>query len=207
MNKINYALRMGEIIVRHGNAGETPRLLLHSCCAPCSSSTLEQLTDHFLVAVYYYNPNIFPEKEYRRRADEQIRFLGEIRPKNPVSFIEGEYHPECFRRISVGLEQEPEGGARCTACYELRLRSAGEAARAGGFDYFSTTLSVSPHKDAARLNEIGGRLAEEYGVPYLFSDFKKRNGYLRSIRLAQEYGLYRQEYCGCQFSLENVSRK
>lgn len=200
MNRINYAREMDSIVARHTAAGEVPTLLLHSCCGPCSSATLEQLTDHFRVTLLFYNPNIQPEEEYRLRLREQERFLQEISPRYPVAFREGAYHPELFFAAVKGLEQEPEGGARCRVCFELRLREAAEEAKRGGFDYFTTTLSVSPHKDAQALNEIGDRIGEECGVRYLFSDFKKKNGYLRSIRLAEEHQLYRQNYCGCVFS-------
>lgn len=203
MNRVNYAREMDAVIARHTAAGEVPSLLLHSCCGPCSSATLEQLTDYFRVTLFYFNPNIHPEEEYRHRAREQERFLREISPRYPVAFREGEYCPQCFYDSVKGLEREPEGGARCAVCFELRLRNTAMLAKAEEFDYFTTTLSVSPHKDAPTLNEIGGRLAKEYGVSYLFSDFKKRDGYLRSIRLAQEHGLYRQNYCGCIFSRED----
>ena len=200
MNTVNYAKELGRLLDRLGAAGETPRLLLHSCCGPCSSSVLETLASHFAVTLFYDNPNIHPEEEYRHRLAEQQRLLTLISPKYPVAFREGEYRPERFFGAVRGLEAEPEGGARCPVCFELRLRAAAELAKREGFDYFTTTLSVSPHKDAARLNEIGGALAEELGVKYLFADFKKKDGYLRSIRLAEQYGLYRQDYCGCVYS-------
>ena len=181
--------------------GRTPRLLLHSCCAPCSSYVLEYLSEYFSITVFYYNPNIYPPEEFGKRVEEQERLIRELPAKHPVSFLEGPYEPERFYEMAKGLEQIPEGGERCFRCYRLRLLETAQMARAGGCDYFTTTLSISPLKNAQKLNEIGARLAEEYGVPYLFSDFKKRNGYKRSTELSAEYGLYRQDYCGCVYSL------
>ncbi|MBO5197851.1 MAG: epoxyqueuosine reductase QueH [Lachnospiraceae bacterium] len=185
------------VIVREGRI---PTLLLHSCCAPCSSYCLTYLADYFQITVDYYNPNIYPPEEYQMRVAEQQRLIAELPVKYPVSFVEGAYEPEVFFAAAKGLEQVREGGERCFRCYELRLREAAIRAKEGGFDYFTTTLSISPLKNAAKLNEIGGRLAKEYGVEYLYSDFKKKNGYKRSVELSQEYGLYRQDYCGCVFS-------
>ena len=181
--------------------GRTPRLLLHSCCAPCSSYVLEYLSEYFSITVFYYNPNIYPPEEFGKRVEEQERLIRELPAKHPVSFLEGPYEPERFYEMAKWLEQIPEGGERCFRCYRLRLLETAQMARAGSFDYFTTTLSISPLKNAQKLNEIGTRLAEEYGVPYLFSDFKKRNGYKRSTELSAEYGLYRQDYCGCVYSL------
>lgn len=196
----NYEKEMEDTIARLEREGKTPTILLHSCCAPCSSAVLERLTPHFRVTVFYYNPNIDPPAEYQKRVREQRRFLDVCRTVTPAEMIEGPYEPEEYDRIARGMEAEPEGGARCMRCYALRLRRTAERARADGFDYFTTTLSVSPYKNARALNEIGGRLAAEYGVPYLYSDFKKKDGYLRSIRLSGEYGLYRQNFCGCRYS-------
>jgi len=179
---------------------KTPTLLLHSCCAPCSSAVLERLTRYFSVTVFYYNPNIDPEEEYRHRVDEQKRLISELPVCHPVSFLEGRYEPERFYRTVSGLEEVQEGGARCFACYELRLREAARAAYDGGYDWFTTTLSVSPLKNAEKLTEIGEAVGEEYGVRFLPSDFKKRDGYKRSVELSKLYGLYRQNYCGCVFS-------
>ncbi len=201
MNRVNYQKEMEKIVERHVRAGEVPRLLLHSCCAPCSSAVLERLTPHFEVTVLYYNPNIYPEEEYRYRAREQERFVERFPAAHPVHFREGVYHPEDFYAIARGYEAEPEGGARCPHCYRLRLEEAAREARDGGFDYFTTTLSLSPLKDAQALNAIGAELAEIYGIPYLFSDFKKKDGYRRSVELSAEYGMYRQNYCGCVYSL------
>ena len=198
--KINYQKLLDKIIDNLKAENKTPSLLLHSCCAPCSSYVLEYLSEFFRITVLYYNPNISPEKEYSARVAEQERLISELPAKYPVSFLAGEYKPEEFYGAVKGLEDCPEGGDRCTVCYELRLREAAKEAKKGGFDYFTTTLSISPLKDAERLNSIGRALAEEYSVSYLFSDFKKKNGYKRSTELSAQYGLYRQNYCGCVFS-------
>lgn len=197
---INYSKELDNKIEQIVSKDQVPSLLLHSCCAPCSSYVLEYLANYFKITVFYYNPNIYPEKEYRRRVQEQINFIEEFKTKNKVEFIEGKYDSESFYRGAKGMEDEKEGGRRCTVCFELRLREAAIMAKRGSYDYFTTTLSISPHKDAKRLNNIGGELAKEYGVDYLFSDFKKKEGYKRSIELSKEYNLYRQDYCGCIFS-------
>ena len=171
--------------------------MLHSCCGPCSSRCLEVLKEYFSVTVLYYNPNITDEAEYEKRKAEQIRLLKET---GWAGFMDCGYGPAEFFSAASGLEGEPEGGARCYACYRLRLDYTARMAKEQGFDYFCSTLSVSPHKNAAWLNEIGEKLQEKYGVKWLYSDFKKENGYLRSVRLAEQYGLYRQNYCGCVFS-------
>ena len=212
--KENYDLQMREIIeetarrLAEGELSLPPRLLLHSCCAPCSSSVLEQLTAHFRVTVLYYNPNIYPREEYEFRKEEQKRFIGTYPFPYPADFLDCEYEPEQFREAVKGLEEEPERGGRCTVCYRLRLhRTAREAAK-GAFGYFATTLTLSPLKDAERLNRIGreeaAALIKEWGPAaprWLPSDFKKRNGYLRSLEISRECGMYRQDYCGCEFSL------
>lgn len=184
---------------------DTPlkRLLLHSCCAPCSSYVLEYLSDFFAITIYYYNPNIFPQIEYNRRLAEQIDLIKQINPrlKNPISFIEGDFEPQKYYDTIEGNELDLEGSQRCFLCYELRLREAVKLAKSKKFDYFTTTLSISPHKNSQKLNEIGEKLQNEYGVNYLFSDFKKREGYKRSLQLSTEFGLYRQDYCGCKFSM------
>lgn len=200
MNKINYQTELDRILQKLAERGETPTLLMHSCCAPCSSYCLSYLAEYFHITIYYYNPNISPALEYQKRVQEQQRLIRELPVKHSVSFQEGRYDPERFFAMAEGLEQAPEGGERCFRCYEMRQREAAIAAKENGFDYFTTTLSVSPHKNAQKLNEIGLRLQEEYGVRYLVSDFKKRNGYLQSIALSQEYDLYRQNYCGCVYS-------
>lgn len=196
----NYQKMMEAILERAARSGAAPSLLLHSCCAPCSSSVLERLSEHFKITIFYYNPNIEPFEEYRKRAAEQKRFLSDREAGRPVAFAEGPYDEAAFHAVAAGREEDREGGPRCLRCYELRLRKTAEFARANRFDYFSTTLSVSPYKNARALNEIGAKLSEEYGVPFLFADFKKKNGYQRSIELSRRYGLYRQNYCGCVYS-------
>ncbi|MGN0317567.1 MAG: epoxyqueuosine reductase QueH [Lachnospira sp.] len=181
-------------------AGKTPWLLLHSCCAPCSSYCIEYLSRYFKITVFYYNPNISSKEEYRKRVEEQIRFIKEFPTINPVDFIEGDYDTESFYSIAKGLEKCPEGGERCFKCYELRLDRTGKLAKELGVDYFTTTLTISPQKNSAKLNETGLKCQEKYGVQYLLSDFKKKDGYKRSIELSKEYDLYRQNYCGCVYS-------
>lgn len=176
------------------------KLLLHVCCAPCSSHVLETLENEYEITAFFYNPNITMEEEYIKRVKELKRFVGEAPFAKTVVVEEGKYDPEHFFEIAKGLEREPERGARCYKCYELRLRETGLYAKDNGYDLFTTTLSISPHKNAKWLNEIGERVATEYGISYLYSDFKKKNGYARSIELSKEYGLYRQNYCGCVFS-------
>ena len=190
-----------EELERIERSGRVPTLLLHSCCAPCSSYVLEYLSSHFLITVFYYNPNIYPPEEYAFRAAEQERFIKAFPTKHPVSFIEGAYETGRFYEIAKGLEDAPERGERCRRCYRLRLEETAKLAAEKDFDYFTTTLSISPMKDADVLNEIGRELGERYGRAYLFADFKKRNGYLRSTELSKEYGMYRQNYCGCVFSM------
>lgn len=180
---MNYQKELDKLTRRLEAEGRVPRLLLHSCCAPCSSYVLEYLSNYFSIAVFYYNPNIFPESEYTKRICEQQRLLDMLPAKHPVSFIAGAYESEKFFEIAKGLEHAKEGGERCFKCYELRLREAAKMAKNAEFDYFTTTLSISPLKKAEKLNEIGARLGEEYGVEYLKSDFKKKNGYKRSIEL------------------------
>ena len=199
--KQNFQAEMESIILNHQNAGEIPTLLLHSCCAPCSSYVLECLSEYFKITVLYYNPNIYPDEEYFKRVKEQQQFIERFPAKNPICFVEGDFEKERFYEMAKGLEEIPEGGERCFRCYELRLREAAIYAQEQGLDYFTTTLSISPLKNAGKLNEIGLALAEEYGVKYLVSDFKKKNGYKRSVELSHEYGMYRQEYCGCVFSM------
>ncbi|WP_073109177.1 epoxyqueuosine reductase QueH [Hespellia stercorisuis] len=191
---------MDECIQQLQSENRIPRLLLHSCCAPCSSYVLEYLSEYFEITVFYYNPNIFPESEYNKRILEQQTLIGAMSFKNPVSFLAGNYEKEKFQELSRGLEYIPEGGERCFQCYELRLSQAAKAAAENGFDYFTTTLSISPMKNAQKLNEIGLECERQFGVKYLQSDFKKKNGYKRSIELSKEYGLYRQDYCGCVYS-------
>ena len=200
MNKVNYQKELDKIIENAVKQGLTPTLLLHSCCAPCSSYVLKYLSDFFKITLVYYNPNIFPEEEYRKRVSEQERLINELPVKNPITFIEAKYDPETFFEKVKGLEKEPEGGARCTVCYEMRMREAAIYAKEGGFDYFTTTLSISPLKNAQKINDIGCALSEEYGVKHLPSDFKKKEGYKQSVQLSAEYNLYRQNFCGCVYS-------
>lgn len=200
MQNRNFQRELDNIIEDNAKRGFVPRLLLHSCCAPCSSYCLEYLAEHFEVTILYYNPNITDEEEYRKRVEEQKRLIAELPVKHEVKFAEGEYKPSDFYDVAKGLEDVPEGGARCFKCYRLRLGYAARYAAERGFDYFCTTLSISPLKNAAKLNEIGGELSEIYRVEWLPSDFKKRGGYQRSIALSREYGLYRQNYCGCEYS-------
>ena len=204
---ISYKDILNKELSKIKEAGITPRLLLHSCCAPCSSYVLEYLTEYFDITVYYYNPNISPMGEYEKRIAEQKRLISEMRFKNSVSFIEGTYNHDEFISLTRGLENLPEGGERCSLCYEMRLEAAAQKAAEINADYFTTTLSVSPYKNTAKLNTIGLKLAMEYGVPYLVSDFKKNNGYKRSIELSTEYGLYRQNFCGCIFSKKEAEER
>lgn len=200
MNKINYQLALDKIIEENQKQQNVPSLLMHSCCAPCSSYCLTYLAQYFRITIFYYNPNISPETEYKKRVKEQIRLIQSLDVKYPISFVEGTYEPEKFYEMAKGLEEVKEGGIRCFACYKMRQREAAYYAKEHGFDYFTTTLSVSPHKNAQKLNEIGLWLQEEVGVAYLVSDFKKKGGYLQSIELSKKYDLYRQDYCGCEFS-------
>ena len=200
---MNYQKELDKTLEKLTKEERVPKLLLHSCCAPCSSYVLEYLSQYFEITVFYYNPNIYPESEYTKRIWEQQKLIDELPAKHPISFMAGPYDKERFYEMASGLEHVKEGGARCMKCYELRLREAAKIAKNAGFDYFTTTLSISPLKKAERLNEIGQRLGEEYEVEYLLSDFKKKNGYKRSIELSKIYGLYRQDYCGCEFSMEN----
>ena len=199
-NKRNYQKELDKLILNLEQEGSVPKLFLHSCCAPCASYVLEYLSQYFEITVFYYNPNIYPPEEYHERAEEQKRFIAEFPAKHPISYIEGEYDTKRFYEMARGLEKVPEGGERCFKCYELRLRESAVLAKEGGFDYFTTTLSISPLKNAQKLNEIGESLEKEYGVKHLTSDFKKKNGYKRSTELSKEYELYRQDYCGCIFS-------
>ena len=203
LQKINYQKELEKLLTQFEAEQRVPTLLIHSCCAPCSSYVLEYLSEYFKITVFYYNPNIYPESEYTKRIAEQQKLIREMKFRYPVSFLAGEYDKEKFYEMAAGMEDLKEGGARCMKCYELRLSEAARQAVAGGFEYFTTTLSISPMKNAQKLNEIGLRVGEEYGVKYLVSDFKKKNGYKRSIELSKEYGLYRQDYCGCEFSMRH----
>ncbi len=200
MNQRNYQKELEEILKRHREERVVPKLLLHSCCAPCSSYVIEYLSSYFEITVFYYNPNLYPDEEYEKRVKEQMRFVETFPAKYPVEFLRGDFEKERFYETVKGLEQETEGGERCFACYKLRLSEAAKTAKRLGMDYFTTTLSISPLKNAVKLNEIGETLAGEYGIAYLPSDFKKKNGYQRSVELSKKYEMYRQDYCGCVFS-------
>lgn len=199
MNKINYQKVLDETLNKLSRENP-PKLLLHVCCAPCSSYVLEYLSEYFEITAFFYNPNIDTDSEYRHRAEELIRFINEKNFSNKVDYVIAEYNSTEFYDTVKGLEQCREGGNRCFKCYELRLCRSADYAQKHKYDYFTTTLSISPLKNADKLNEIGGNLSEEYKIPYLFSDFKKKNGYKRSIELSKEYNLYRQNFCGCVFS-------
>lgn len=214
MNQVNYQKELEKLLEKlsRENRDEVSAstLLLHSCCAPCSSYVLEYLCERFRITVFYFNPNISDSVEYRHRVEEQKRLIRVYNQEGrgyPISVIEGDYEPGCFFQMAQGLEDCPEGGERCFRCYELRLQETAKRAVEGGYDYFGTTLTVSPLKNAQKLNEIGNKLAEEYGADWLPSDFKKKNGYRRSVELSAEYGLYRQDYCGCVFSKAERERR
>lgn len=207
MNRVNYQQKLDALLEQLKDRPQPPTLLLHSCCAPCSSYVIEYLSRYFSIRVFYYNPNITQAEEYQKRVAEQKRLLSTVEYPHPVTFTEGEYDPAPFWALSRGREELPEGGERCRECYRLRLEQTARQAAALGVDYFCSTLSVSPHKRADWLNEIGQELAGQYGVSWLFSDFKKRGGYQRSIVLSREYGLYRQSYCGCVFSRQQAQKK
>ena len=202
--KINYGLLLDKKIAELEKSGERPSLLLHACCAPCSSHTLTVLYKYFRITLYFCNPNIAPEEEYVFRLNELKRLVREMGLDIPI--IEEDYDSVPFYELAKGLEDLPERGERCKKCIGYRLRKAGEKAKELGCDFFTTTLTISPHKDCAFINEFGGRLQDEVGVAYLFSDFKKHEGYKHSIELSRQYDLYRQNYCGCVFSKKAVSR-
>ena len=197
---MNFDLKMEEIIktIKEGST-----LLLHACCAPCSSAVLERLGNFFCVSILYYNPNITDQNEYFKRLKEIKKFVLRFETKYPIEIIDGRYEPREFFEIVRGLEQEPERGKRCYKCYQLRLEEAARVAKEKGFDYFTTTLSLSPYKDAKWINEIGENLQDIYSVNFLYSDFKKKNGYKRSIELSKRFNLYRQDYCGCVYSIRD----
>jgi predicted adenine nucleotide alpha hydrolase (AANH) superfamily ATPase len=209
-NARNFQKELDKLIENMENSGELGKtLLLHSCCAPCSSYCMEYLRQYFNITVFYYNPNISYQEEYRKRVEEQKRLIKAFNDKAgfPINVIEGDYEPDKFYEIAKGLENCKEGGERCFKCYELRLRKTAEIALRQNFDYFTTTLTISPLKNAAKLNEIGESLACEYGINWLVSDFKKKNGYKRSTELSKEYNLYRQNYCGCVYSQNDYERR
>lgn len=209
MNKINYQKQLDQILSHlksEAPQGKKPHLLLHVCCAPCSSYVLEYLTQYFRITILFYNPNIFPQEEYEKRVLELKRFIREAGYEKEVSLIEGNYEPALFFEMAKGMEDLPERGERCYHCYEMRMREGAIYAAKLKADYFTTSLSISPHKDAIWINEIGEKLEQEYGVRHLPSDFKKKSGYLRSIALSEQYHLYRQNYCGCVFSKRDAAR-
>lgn len=207
MQKINYQIKLNEIIKDITNKDEVPSLLLHSCCGPCSSYVLEYLSEYFNIIVFYYNPNIYPSEEYFYRVEEQQKIIDLTKAKHPIRMIAGKYEVERFYELAKGLEDAPEGGARCMKCYELRLREAAKIAKIEGFDYFTTTLTISPHKNSQILNRIAEKVSKEEGVANLPSDFKKRNGYKRSCEITKEHGMYRQDYCGCEFSKKETEAR
>lgn len=198
--KENYQLKM-ENIINNIEPNIIPKLLLQVCCAPCSSYVLELLSNYFQITILYYNPNIYPYQEYQKRLNEVYKIVKLIHGKYPVNIMEIAYDSVSFDRLSVGLENEPEGGIRCHKCYFLRMEKTAMLAKEYNYDYFTTTLSISPYKNAQVLNRIGEVLEEKYQIKYLYADFKKKEGYKRSIELSKEYNLYRQEYCGCKYSL------
>ena len=201
---MNYDVEMEKQMAKLHEGDE---LLLHACCAPCSSAVLERLANFFKITIFYYNPNITNKDEYDKRVLEVKKFISEFKTKYPISFIEGRYDPDSFFAISKGLENEPERGKRCYKCYKLRLEETARVASSLGYRNFCTTLTLSPYKNSNWLNEIGSELDKKYESNYLYSDFKKKNGYKRSIELSHEYNLYRQDYCGCIFSLREKLKK
>lgn len=218
----NYSKILEKEIQQLDKSGIKPKLLLHSCCAPCSSYVLEYLREHFRITVFYYNPNITSEEEYSYRLSEEKRLIGEYNRQVEIQDFEGmnsteaaemidilecPYDPENYLKAVKGYEECPEGGERCGICFEMRLRKTAQAAREGGFEFFTTTLTISPLKNAARLNEIGERVGAEYAVSFLPSDFKKKNGYKRSIELSRQFSLYRQNFCGCAFSKRDALKR
>lgn len=206
MNKINYQKILDQTIEENALKGVVPKLLLHACCAPCSSYCLEYLSQYFEIIIFYYNPNISLKEEYEYRLKEEKRLVSLMEFKNPVTIVDGEYDTRDFFRAVKGFENEPEGGKRCEKCFALRLEASAKIAKTLDCDYFSTTLTISPLKNAQVINSIGDELSKRYGVKWLFSDFKKREGYKRSIVLSKKYDLYRQDYCGCVFSKNSTDR-
>jgi hypothetical protein len=201
MKNKNYQDLMEKELTRIRESGMKPKLLIHSCCAPCSSYAVELLKEYFEITLYFYNPNIFPESEHNRRYEELVKFIGESTDFTGVKVIFENYSPIDFAGCSLGLENEREGGLRCFNCYDLRLSKTAQKAKDMGFDYFATTLTISPHKNSEKINEIGNRLTDVYEVKFLNSDFKKKDGFKRSLEISRKYELYRQDYCGCEYSL------
>ena len=197
----NYQKELDRIIEDNSKAGKVPTLLLHACCAPCSSYCLEYLAEYFSITVFFYNPNLYPADEYDKRADEVRRLISLLQVKNPVKLIVADFDDKEFYAKVRGTEKLPEGGERCRKCFELRLEKTAQIAKENSFDFFTTTLTISPLKNAQVINEVGEEMAEKYGVAHLPSDFKKKGGYKRSVELSAEFGLYRQNYCGCVYSV------
>ena len=204
--KKNYARELDILLQSIGKWNFRPKLLLHSCCAPCSSYVIEYLTNFFDITIFYYNPNIAPYEEYLKRKDEQIALIKKMEKRNNLNIVYCDYDNDIYGKKIKGLENEPERGNRCKVCFRLRLEKTAITAKRDGFDFFGTTLTVSPYKNAQLINEIGLELAKEYDVNYLVSDFKKNNGYKRSIELSKKYNLYRQDYCGCKYSVRKKDR-
>ena len=200
---MNYQIVLDETLKEIEKNNEKPKLLLHVCCAPCSSYVLEYLNKYFNISVFYYNPNISTKDEYDKRYNEEQRFVKEYPFENEIKVINGKYDNEKYEKLIDGFQDEKEGGARCFKCYRLRLEESAKYAKENNYDYFTTTLTISPYKNSKVLNEIGNELSQLYGIKYLYSDFKKRNGYKRSIELSHKYNLYRQDYCGCKYSIRN----
>ena len=203
----NYAKELERLIQKLQQEGKVPRLLLHACCAPCSSAVLEYLSQYFAITLLYYNPNIAPLEEYQKREAELRRLVSQMKFTHPVALLPCQYGGQAFVQAAQGLEGEPEGGKRCEACFRLRLRYAAQEAARLRFDYYTTTLSISPMKNAPLLNQLGEEIGREFGVAHLPSDFKKKDGYKRSVQLSKEYDLYRQDYCGCAFSKAQRQRE
>lgn len=203
----NYAKELERLIQKLQQEGRVPRLLLHACCAPCSSAVLEYLSQYFAITLLYYNPNIAPLEEYQKREAELRRLVSQMKFTHPVALLPCQYDGQAFVQAARGLEGEPEGGKRCEACFRLRLRYAAQEAARLRFDYYTTTLSISPMKNAPLLNQLGEEIGREFGVAHLPSDFKKKDGYKRSVQLSKEYDLYRQDYCGCAFSKAQRQRE
>lgn len=198
--KENYYLLFENQLNRIKEKGKVPTILLHSCCAPCSSHVITFLKDYFDITIIYYNPNIYPYKEYKKRKEEQIRLLNEIKSKNKLNIIDCDYDNNIYEETIKGLEKEKEGGSRCYKCFWLRLDKTAQIAKENNYDYFSTTLTISPYKKSTVINEIGKELETIYNITWLYSDYKKKDGYKKSIQLSKEYNLYRQNYCGCIYS-------
>ena len=198
--KENYYLLFENQLNRIKEKGKVPTILLHSCCAPCSSHVITFLKEYFDITIIYYNPNIYPYEEYKKRKEEQIRLLNEIKSKNKLNIIDCDYDNNFYEETIKGLEKEKEGGSRCYKCFWLRLDKTAQIAKENNYDYFSTTLTISPYKNSTVINEIGKELETIYNITWLYSDYKKKDGYKKSIQLSKEYNLYRQNYCGCIYS-------